>query len=120
MERRTTPVTREKSNRLYMAFEILRSQEREFPAQLVSTLLYVAAHNGCRQEDLMEATSMSSSSISRNVTWLGPRHRLGKEGLKFIYRERDPDDPKRYRLFLSKKGEQMVNLLEKTVFDPQS
>lgn len=99
-----------------MAFEILRSQEREFPAQLVSTFLYIAAHNGCRQEDLIEATKMSSSSISRNVTWLGPRHRLGKEGLRFVYREKDPEDTKRYRVFLTRKGEQIANLIQNTVF----
>ena len=66
----------------------------------------------------MEATSMSSSSVSRNVTWLGPRHRLGKEGLRFIYREKDPEDPKRYRLFLSKKGEQIAKLIENTLNQP--
>ena len=101
--------------RMYMAFEVLRAKEREFPAQLVSTFLYIASHNGCRQEDLMDGTSMSSSSVSRNVTWLGPRHRLGKEGLKLVYREIDPDDPKRYRIYLSRKGEQMATLLENTL-----
>ena len=101
--------------RMYMAFEVLRAKEREFPAQLVSTFLYIASHNGCRQEDLMEGTSMSSSSVSRNVTWLGPRHRLGREGLKLVYREIDPEDPKRYRIYLSRKGEQMATLLENTL-----
>tara|TARA_Y100001938_G_scaffold48727_1_gene67821 strand:+ start:430 stop:741 length:312 start_codon:yes stop_codon:yes gene_type:complete len=102
-----------------MAFEVLRATEREFPAQLVSTFLYVATHNGCRQEDLMEATSMSSSSVSRNVNWLGPKHRLkDREGLKWIYREVDPIDPKRYRLFLSRKGEQIASLLVKNLESP--
>lgn len=105
-------------HRMYMAFEVLRATEREFPAQLVSTFLYICTHNGCRQEDLMEATSMTSSSVSRNVTWLGPKHRLGKDGLKWIYREVDPIDPKRYRLYLSRKGEQIAKLLEKTLESP--
>jgi len=101
--------------RMYMAFEVLRAQEREFPAQLVSTFLYIASYNGCRQEDLMEGTSMSSSSVSRNVSWLGPKHRLGKDGLKLIRRSIDEDDPKRYRIYLTPKGEQMASLLEKTL-----
>ncbi len=106
-------------HRMFMAFEVLRATEREFPAQLVSTFLYVATHNGCRQEDLMEATSMSSSSVSRNVNWLGPKHRLkDREGLKWIYREVDPIDPKRYRLFLSRKGEQIASLLVKNLESP--
>lgn len=102
--------------RVYLAFEILRSQEREFPAQLCSCFLYICAHNGCRQEDLVEATSLSSSSVSRNVTWLGPRHRLGKEGLRYVYRERDVNDPKRYRIYLTRKGLQLAKLLKETIF----
>ena len=98
--------------RMYMAFEVLRSQEREFPAQLASIFLYIASHPGLRQEELMQATCMSSSSISRNVTWLGPRHRLGRPGLALVYRERDFDDPKRYRIFLTKKGKQLSHLVE--------
>ena len=105
-------------HRMYMAFEVLRTKEREFPAQLVVTFLYICTHNGCRQEDLIEATSMTSSSVSRNVTWLGPKHRLGKDGLRWIYREVDPIDPKRYRLYLSRKGEQIAKLLEQTLESP--
>jgi len=104
--------------RMYLAFEVLRSKEREFPAQLVSTFLYICSNNGCRQEDLMKATSMSSSSVSRNVTWLTNRHRTGKPGLKLVYREVDPDDPKRFRIFLSSKGVQIATLLENTLEKP--
>jgi len=103
-------------HRMYLAFEVLRGYEREFPGQLVVTFLYICTHNGCRQEELMQGTSMSSSSVSRNVTWLGPKHRLkDREGLKWIYREVDPIDPKRFRLYLTRKGEQIAQLLEKTL-----
>lgn len=98
--------------RMYLAFDVIRSLDREFPAQLLITFLYISSHNGCRQEDIAIETSMTTSSVSRNVTWLGPRHRLGKEGLRLIYRERDPEDHKRYRIFLSRKGEQIVKLIE--------
>ena len=33
--------------------------EREFPMQLASTFFYIAANDGCRQQDLVNATSMS-------------------------------------------------------------
>ncbi|AGG54506.1 transcriptional regulator [Cyanophage SS120-1] len=118
MARKKVPVQNKTLYRMYMAFEVLRSLEREFPAQLVTTFLYIASHNGCRQEDLMDATSLSSSSVSRNVTWLGPKHRLGREGLRFVYREKDPDDPKRYLIYLSRKGEQMAKLIENTLTQP--
>lgn len=111
---RKPPLTSLSCFRLYLAMEVLRSTgEREFPLQLASTLLWIASHNGCRQGDLVEATSMSPSSVSRNVTWLGPRHRLEhRSGLKLIRRERDPVDYKQWRLYLTPKGEQFTRLLE--------
>ena len=103
-------------NKAYLVVECLRmTGEREFPMQLASTFFYIAANDGCRQEDLVNATSMSSSSVSRNVSWLGPQHRLGKDGLKLVYRERDPQDPKRWRIFLTPKGKQLKNMIETTL-----
>ena len=58
---------------------------------------------------------MSSSSVSRNVSWLGPQYRLGKDGLKLVYQERDPQDPKRWRIFLTPKGKQLKNMIETTL-----
>ena len=98
--------------KLYLAFDVIRSLDREFPAQLLTTFLYIATHNGCKQEDIITDTAMTSSSVSRNVTWLGPRHRLGKEGLRLVYREKDPSNHKRYQIFLTRKGEQIVKLIE--------
>lgn len=98
--------------RIYLVLEVLRSTgEREFPLQLASTFTWIAAHNGCLQEDLSEVTSMSKSSVSRNVTWLGAIHRTGKDGLHLVRRERDEADRKRYRLFLTPKGQQFSNLI---------
>lgn len=114
MPSRKPLLTSEEVYRAYLVVEVLRSTgEREFPMQLASTFLWIAAHDGCRQEDVIAATSMSPSSVSRNVTWLGPKHRLGKEGLKLVRRERDPDDPKRWRLYLTPKGLQFSRLIEK-------
>ena len=100
----------------YLLTEVLRATgEREFPLQLASTFFWIAAHDGCRQEDLVKATSMSSSSVSRNVSWLGPKHRLGKDGLKLVRRERDSRDPKRYLLYLTPKGKQLSSLIQNTL-----
>ena len=89
--------------------------EHEFPMQLASTFFYIAANDGCRQEDLVNSTSMSSSSVSRNVSWLGPQHRLRKDGLKLVYRGRDSEDQKRWRIFLTPKGKQLKNMIETTL-----
>jgi len=100
--------------RAFMVVELLRSTgEREFPAQLMSCFFWIAAHDGCKQEDIAEACNMSTSSVSRCVTWLGPRHRLEhRSGLKLVRKERDPDNYKAYRLFLTPKGKVFTNLLD--------
>ena len=100
--------------RAYMAVELLRSTgEREFPAQLMSIFFWIAAHDGCKQEDLAQECNISTSSVSRCVTWLGPQHRLEhRSGLKLIRKERDPDNYKAYRLFLTPKGKVFTNLLD--------
>lgn len=86
--------------------------------QLATTFFWIASHDGCRQEDLVHATSMTAGSVSRNVSWLGSKHRLGKEGLKLVRRERDPDDRKRWRLYLTPKGQQFMRLIEKQLEGP--
>ena len=109
----TPKLTSEDAFRAYLLIELLRSTgEREFPLQLASCLFYVLAHDGCRQSDLITATALSASSVTRNVQWLGECHRLeNREGLKLVRRERDPDDYKAYRLFLTPKGKQWENLV---------
>ena len=95
----------------FKILEILRraSDTNEMPAQLISTFLYVASHEGCNQEDLMKVTGMSSSSVSRCVLWLTGQHRLDhRDGLKWIRRVRDEVDWRCYRLFLTAEGKGVV------------
>jgi DNA-binding MarR family transcriptional regulator len=107
-------VTSEGAFRAFMVVELLRSTgEKEFPAQLMSIFLWIASHNGCKQEDLIKDCNIKRSSVSRCVTWLGPSHRLEhRSGLKLVRRERDPDNWRAYRLYLTPKGDIFVNLLD--------
>ena len=122
MPLRTPKLTSEGAMRAFYVVELLRSTgEREFPAQLMAVFFWIAAHNGCKQEDLRAACNMSASSISRCVTWLGPRHRLDhRSGLKLVRRERDPDNYKAWRIYLTPKGEIFTNLLENYATAPSS
>ena len=94
--------------------ELLRSTgEKEFPAQLMSTFLFIAAHNGCRQTEVIKATRIAPSSVSRCITWLGPRHRLKhRSGLQLVRRVTDPDNYKARRLYLTPKGEEFLKAIE--------
>ncbi len=107
-------VTSEGAYRAFYVTELLRSTgEKEFPAQLMSIFFWIAAHNGCKQDDLVKNCNISRSSVSRNVKWLGPRHRLDhRSGLKLVRRERDPENWRGYLLFLTPKGEIFTNLLD--------
>ena len=99
-----------------LIMKILRSaSEREFPAELASTFFYISENNGCTQEDLVSETGMSSGLVSRNVSWLGKRYRLGRDGLNLVKQERDPKDKERFRLFLTPKGERMKTLIKKNL-----
>lgn len=99
--------------------QLLRSTgEKEFPAPLMACFFWIASHNGCKQEDLREACEMSASSVSRNVTWLGPQHRIeSRSGLKLVRRERDPDNPKAWRLYLTPKGKMFLSQIS-DLLDP--
>ena len=111
---RSTPITSAAAYRVHAIIELMRSTgEREFPAQLMSIFFWIAAHDGCRQGDLAEACVMTATSVSRCVTWLGPRHRLEhRSGLRLIRRERDPDNYKAWRIYLTPKGKSFVKLIE--------
>lgn len=113
-------LTSEQLYRCYLVIELLRSTgEREFPMQLASCFFWIAAHDGCRQEELIRATGLSPSSVSRNVSWLGAHHRLEhRSGLRLVRREKDPEDYKRYRLYLTPKGRQFQNLIEQQLAMP--
>jgi DNA-binding MarR family transcriptional regulator len=107
-------LTSEACYRCYLIMEILRSTgEKEFPLQLASCFFYVASHDGCLQEEVVAFTKLSASAVSRNISWLGSHHRLEhRQGLKLVRRERDAADYKKWRLFLTPKGQQFANLIE--------
>jgi DNA-binding MarR family transcriptional regulator len=107
-------LTSEACYRCYLIMEILRSTgEKEFPLQLASCFFYVASHDGCLQEEVVAFTKLSASAVSRNISWLGNHHRLEhRQGLKLVRRERDAADYKKWRLFLTPKGQQFANLIE--------
>ena len=100
--------------RAFLIVELLRSTgEREFPAQLMAVFFWIASHEGCKQEDLIKAVSISASSVSRSVTWLGPQHRLEhRSGLQLVMRKQDPNNHRAWRLYLTPKGKVFTNLLD--------
>lgn len=94
-----------------------RDVERNLPIQVAHIFVYVATHDGCLQETMPEALGMSNASVSRGLDWLGPVHRSGKPGLKLIRKERDPEYYKRFKIFLTPKGQAFADLINDTLED---
>ena len=97
----------------------LQKFDREVPAQVVSTYLYVATHDGCHSQAMMEDLELTAASASRNTDWLTKRHRLGKSGLDLIVKEVDPTNRRRQILRLTPKGKQLIHSICETLYGDQ-
>tara|TARA_B100000287_G_scaffold424974_1_gene470524 strand:+ start:353 stop:718 length:366 start_codon:yes stop_codon:yes gene_type:complete len=102
--------------KLAQAIEHFRTLDKEIPAQVIATFLYVASHNDCKKIDLEKALAFSSASGSRNTDWLSAYHRLNKPGLGLIIKYRDPNNRTRQVLQLSPKGRILVNQLKQILY----
>ena len=105
--------------KLAQAIEHLRTFDKEIPAQVIATFLYVASHDDCLKGDLEKALTFSTASGSRNTDWLSEFHRLNKAGLGLIVKSRDQTNRRRQVLKLSPKGRILVQHL-KTILYGQS
>ena len=92
--------------------DLFRLMDREVPAQVISTFLYIAAHENCHKQALEEDLNMTTASASRNTDWLSSHHRLKKPGLGLIIKEQDPVNRRRLTLRLSSKGRALVDLIK--------
>jgi len=89
--------------------DMLRHFDREVPAQVLVSFFYIASHNGCRVSDLTDKLKLESSSASRISDWLSDYHRLGKPGMGLIVKKKDNMDLRVKRLYLTKKGQYVVD-----------
>lgn len=103
--------------RLADALWVFRAVEKDLPIQVAHVFIYVATHDGCLQEHIPEALGMTDASVSRALDWLGKEHRSGKPGLKLIRKDKDPEYWKRYKVFLTPKGEAFAEQLNQSLED---
>lgn len=118
------PLRRTRTNptieRLLKAINLLRLLDREMPAQVIASFLYVASHDNCHKQAMEEELSMTVASGSRNTDWLSKYHRLNKPGLNLITKEADPTDRRRQILKLTPKGHELVNQLQEILYGDQN
>ena len=110
-------VTDEKIDRLVQVVKQLRLQKREMSAQELATLFYIGSHNDCHKTALEEDLNFTTASSSRNTDKLSKNHRLGKAGLDLIIKEVEDEAPRRQRLRLTKKGEDLMNQIKQLLYE---
>ena len=105
-------------NLLLTAWESLRQQHREIPAQAVTVLLYVASHNPCHKQAIEEDCSLTTASCSRMITFLtgGKRPGVQRNDLRLIERYTDPGNGRRHMCKLTPKGEQFITIIKSTIY----
>ena len=113
-------LTDPESERLLKAIERVRILDRQFPAQVLASLLYIAAHENCHKQALEEDLGITTASSSRNTDWLSDYHRLRKAGLGLIIKEDDPGNGRRQQLRLSPKGRRLIQQIKEDLYGPQN
>jgi DNA-binding MarR family transcriptional regulator len=99
-------------------FAAIREVDPYIPTQTAECLLVVAAQPGITMQKLSESTGLAQSSCSRNVAMLSKYHRLGKEGYDLVEAVDDPRERRRKIVFLTTKGQRLINKALKHI-DPE-
>ena len=117
------PLKRSITNRkllpLLEVIELFMKFDREIPAQMMITYLYVATHNRCHKQALEEDLSFSSASGSRNTDYLSPTHRLKKKGFSLLEKKYDQFNRRRLTLELTPDGKKLAEELEAILYSPE-
>ena len=110
-------VTDEQIERLLKVINLIRLYDREVPAQVLATLFYIGSHNDCHKTALEEDLNFTTASSSRNTDRLSKDHRLGKAGFDLIVKEVEEQKPRRQRLKLTRKGEDLMNQIKQILYE---
>lgn len=103
--------------RLLKVEQLFRLADEEVPAQLVTVFCYIASHDPCHMQAIMEDTGLTGNSVSRNTDWLSKTHRLGKPGMDLIKKEVDPLDNRRKIVTLTSKGRLIADQVKSILYE---
>jgi DNA-binding MarR family transcriptional regulator len=71
----------------------------------------VARRGRCTYAELEKELNLTNGSVSRSVTALCEVNRNGERGYHLLETYKDPDEPRRYQVRLSTKGQKLLKQL---------
>lgn len=96
-------------SRLGSSLSAFRNFDPEMPMQTAMALVYIAQHPGCRISEIGASLGVSSSTASRNVSYLSASRGKGLKGHGLV-RARQDDFDRRIRLVeLTPRGRKLVD-----------
>ena len=104
---------------LLTAWETIRLQHKEVPAQAITVFLYVASHNPCHKQAIEEDHGLTTASCSRMIDFLcdGPgRKGVTTPGIGLVHKYTDPGNARRQKVRLTSKGEDIVRVIKRIIY----
>jgi DNA-binding MarR family transcriptional regulator len=95
------------------AINLFRDLDPEMQAQTMSVFITIAsAAEDISMQEIITATGLASSSVSRNVAALSKVHRLGKDGHNLVEAYEDPAERRRKLVRLTPTGRTFTTRLQ--------
>ena len=83
------------------------------PLHHVQVFIFVCQNEGCTYAEVEEALNLTNSTVSRTINALGETHRKGYKGFELLEVHPDPEEGRRFTVWLKPKGKALKRQLEK-------
>ena len=84
-----------------------------FPAHHIQVFLHVSKNPGCTYAEIEQALNLTNSTVSRTINALGQVHRKGYAGFDLLEVKPDPEEGRRFTVWLTAKGQALKRQLDK-------
>ena len=83
------------------------------PLHHVQVFIHVVQQEGCTYSEIEEALNLTNSTVSRTINALGEVHRKGYAGFDLLEVVPDPEEGRRFCVWLKPKGKALKRQLNK-------
>ena len=83
------------------------------PLHHVQVFIFICRNEGCTYAEIEEALNLTNSTVSRTINALGETHRKGYKGFELLEVQPDPEEGRRFCVWLKPKGKALKRQLYK-------